>query len=316
MSHQSQHDLNLTQFFREFYQLSRQTKNLDDFLEKSKEQLESVLETLVQCTVSDKVEKMVESGTIRVTVPSTDEKIKALEASSVNKDERITNLEVTLNESRDKYLTLEKRVKSSENREKRNQKASVANNIIVKTSKTQGEIVSHLVKAVKAGLPASGGQKPTNKDFQDNLHEIVQKTDKTNDQSLTDKKTYKVFLNGAQKKALFEGLSSINKKGSASGILIQNEIPHYLKNYNRELERVSYTLRHKYQAENLRTKICPDGLSLQMVFKMGNDKDWTKATSDVLSEKLETLVTYRDNEKKPIVIPSCKEILDKKDKFA
>ena len=316
MSHQSQHDLNLAQFFREFYQLSRQTKNLDDFLEKSKEQLGSVLETLIQCTVSDKVEKMVESGTIRVTVPSTDEKIKALEASSVNKDERITNLEVTLNESRDKYLTLEKRMKSSENREKRNQKASVANNIIVKTSKTQGEIVSHLVKAVKAGLPASGGQKPTNKDFQDNLHEIVQKTDKTNDQSLTDKKTYKVFLNGAQKKALFEGLSSINKKGSASGILIQNEIPHYLKNYNRELERVSYTLRHKYQAENLRTKICPDGLSLQMVFKMGNDKDWTKATSDVLSEKLETLVTYRDNEKKPIVIPSCKEILDKKDKFA
>ena len=316
MSHQSQHDLNLTEFFREFYHLSRKTKNLDDFLEKSKEQLGSVLETLIQCTVSDKVEKMVESGTIRVTVPSTDEKIKALEASSVNKDERITNLEVTLNESRDKYLTLEKRMKSSENREKRNQKASVANNIIVKTSKTQGEIVSHLVKAVKAGLPATGGQKPTNKDFQDNLHEIVQKTDKTNDQSLTDKKTYKVFLNGAQKKALFEGLSSINKKGSASGILIQNEIPHYLKNYNRELERVSYTLRHKYQAENLRTKICPDGLSLQMVFKMGNDKDWTKATSDVLSEKLETLVTYRDNEKKPIVIPSCKEILDKKDKFA
>ena len=107
---------------------------------------------------------------------------------------------------------------------------------------------------------------------------------------MTDKKTYKVFLNGAQKKALFEGLSSINKKGSASGILIQNEIPHYLKNYNRELERVSYTLR-QYQAENLRTKICPDGLSLQMVFKMGNDKDWTKATSDVLPEKLETLVT-------------------------
>ena len=46
MSHQSQHDLNLAQFFREFYQLSRQTKNLDDFLEKAKEQLGSVLETL------------------------------------------------------------------------------------------------------------------------------------------------------------------------------------------------------------------------------------------------------------------------------
>ena len=313
MSHQS---TNFNQFFRECYELSRQAKNQDDFLHKAGKQLGEMVERLIQRTVGDKVEKMVESGTIRVTVPSTDEKIKALEASSVNKDERITNLEVTLNESRDKYLTLEKRMKSSENREKRNQKASVANNIIVKTSKTQGEIVSHLVKAVKAGLPASGGQKPTNKDFQDNLHEIVQKTDKTNDQSLTDKKTYKVFLNGAQKKALFEGLSSINKKGSASGILIQNEIPHYLKNYNRELERVSYTLRHKYQAENLRTKICPDGLSLQMVFKMGNDKDWTKATSDVLSEKLETLVTYRDNEKKPIVIPSCKEILDKKNKFA
>ena len=42
---------------------------------------------LIQCTVVDKIEKMVES---------TDEKIKALEASSVNKDERITNLEVTL----------------------------------------------------------------------------------------------------------------------------------------------------------------------------------------------------------------------------
>ena len=46
MSHQSQHDLNLTEFFREFYHLSRKTKNLDDFLEKSKEQLGSVLETL------------------------------------------------------------------------------------------------------------------------------------------------------------------------------------------------------------------------------------------------------------------------------
>ena len=52
---------------------------------------------MIQCTVVDKIEKMVES---------TDEKIKALEASSVNKDERITNLEVTLNKSRDKYLSI------------------------------------------------------------------------------------------------------------------------------------------------------------------------------------------------------------------
>ena len=140
MSHQSQPKTNLEQFFRDVYQLSLQTKNEDDFLEKSTAQLGAIVERLIKKLVGNKVEKMVES---------TDEKIKALDASSVNKDERITNLEVTLNESRDKYLTLEKRVKSSENREKRNQKASVANNIIVKTSKTQGEIVSHLVKAVK-----------------------------------------------------------------------------------------------------------------------------------------------------------------------
>ena len=142
MSHQP---TNFNQFFRECYELYRQAKNQDDFLNKANEQLGEIIERLIQCTVGDKVDKMVES---------TDEKIKALEASSVNKDERITNLEVTLNESRDKYLTLEKRMKSSENREKRNQKASVANNIIVKTSKTQGEIVSHLVKAVnKQKLP-------------------------------------------------------------------------------------------------------------------------------------------------------------------
>ena len=90
MSHQSQHDLNLTEFFREFYHLSRKTKNLDDFLEKSKEQLGSVLETLIQCTVSDKVEKMVESGTIRVTVPSTDEKIKTSRTISMRLSRRLT----------------------------------------------------------------------------------------------------------------------------------------------------------------------------------------------------------------------------------
>ena len=126
MSHQSQPKTNLEQFFRDVYQLSLQTKNEDDFLEKSTAQLGAIVERLIKKLVGNKVEKMVES---------TDEKIKALEASSVNKDERITNLEVTLNESRDKYVSLEKRMKSSENREKRNQKASVANNIIVKTSK-------------------------------------------------------------------------------------------------------------------------------------------------------------------------------------
>ena len=37
-------------------------------------------------------------------------------------------------------------------------------------------------------------------------------TDKTKDHSLSDKQTYKVFLNRAQKKAPFEGLSLISKK--------------------------------------------------------------------------------------------------------
>ena len=59
-------------------------------------------------------------------------------------------------------------------------------------------------------------------------------TDKTKGQNLSHKQTYKVFLNRAQKKALLEGFSSINKKD-----LLQYE------NYNKELERFFYTLRNK-----------------------------------------------------------------------
>ena len=53
-----------------------------------------------------------------------------------------------------------------------------------------------------------------------------------------------------------------------------------------------------------------------MQFKLDGHKDWIKASSDLLTEKLDTLVNFRENEKKPLVIPSCKAVLAKKDNYA
>ena len=54
-----------------------------------------------------------------------------------------------------------------------------------------------------------------------------------------------MFLNRAQKKALFEGLSSINKKDLIQVISFRMRYHTIWKNYNKELERVFYTLRNK-----------------------------------------------------------------------
>ena len=56
-----QSTVNFNQFFHECYELSRQAKNEDDFLVKARKQLGEMVERLIQCTVGDKVEKMVES---------------------------------------------------------------------------------------------------------------------------------------------------------------------------------------------------------------------------------------------------------------
>ena len=78
----------------------------------------------------------------------------------------------------------------------------------------------------------------------------------------------------------------------------------------------AFTLRTKYRQEKLRTKIIPDGLSLQMLFKSGDSQEWVKASSESLADKLDSVVVYREEEKKPVVLPTCREIINRKDNYA
>ena len=307
----------LASFFKDVYVLSKQAEDEDDFIRRASDNLGKIVENLIGKLVGDKIDKLIQETDLRITSIQ----------SEVNqaKDERISDLEAALDETRDKLMKLEKRMKSSENREKRNQKFQVANNIMVKTSSNQipDKYLADLIKQGEGSATTPEIRK---------VIEVIPPRNKNKDKANGDDKDkegdeeepdiertgmfLRVRLNSAQKKALFKGLAAKNKRGQKSGVVIQNEVPAYLRSYNRELERVSFTLRDAFKAEGLRTKICPDGLSLQMQFKLDGHKDWIKASSDLLTEKLDTLVNFRENEKKPLVIPSCRAVLAKKDNYA
>ena len=286
---------NLGQFFKEMYTLSKEAKDADDFTTKATEKFGTLIEA-----IADRIAEKIGSDQ--------EEAINTLRVAAKDSDEKVAKLEATIKDYEDKLLKLEKRVKSSENREKRGQKAKVANNIIVKTSKTSREVLNHVVKAIAQGLPPTA-TKPTTKEIP--LEELISRGDKQSTRS-----TFKVFLTKEQKAALFAGLPAINKAGNEAGVSIQNEIPFYLKNYHKDLERVAYTLRTKFKDEKLRTKIIPDGLTLQMQFKIGGATEWTKASCESISDKLDSIVTFRDDERKPNVLPTCRQVLNRKDNFA
>ena len=292
---------NLGQFFKEMYALSKEAKDADDFTTKAAEKFGSLIEA-----IAEKIAEKIGSDQ--------EDSINALRVAAKDSDEKIAKLEATVKDYEDKLLKLEKRVKSSENREKRAQKAKVANNIIVKTSRSSREAINHVVKSIAQGLPPTAN-KPTTKDI--SFEELIPRGDVNNQGgNRSNKTTYKVFLTKEQKAALFAGLPAINKAGNEVGVSIQNEIPFYLKNYHKDLERVAYTLRTKFKDEKLRTKIIPDGLTLQMQFKLGGATEWSKASCETLSEKLDSIVIFREDEKKPLVLPTCKQVLSRKDNFA
>ena len=291
-------------FFKEMYELSKTAQNKDDFVKKASEKFGSLVETLIE----------------RVSMRIGEEhanKIQALQEGSDAKDLKIAKLEETVSGFEERFLNLEKRIKSSENREKRAQKAQVATNIIAKTSNSKGEkdVIQHVLKAIGNGLP-TGSNKPNPKDIF--VEELIPRGEKGENRGMrSGKKAFKVSLfTHDQKKALFVGLAATNKAGSESGVTIQNEIPFYLRNYSKELDRVAFTLRTKYKQEKLRTKVIPDGLTLQMQFKIGDNKEWVKASSETISDKLDTIVTYRDDERQPAVLPTCRHVLNRKENFA
>ena len=289
-------------FFKEMYELSKTAQNKDDFVKKASEKFGSLVETLIE----------------RVSMRIGEEHanhIKALQEGGAAKDLKIAKLEETVSEFEERFLKLEKRIKSSENREKRAQKAQVATNIIAKTSKGEKDVIAHVLKAIGNGLP-QGSSKPNPKDIF--VQELIPRAEKGENRGMRSaKKAFKVSLfTNDQKKALFVGLAATNKAGSESGVTIQNEIPYYLRNYSKELDRVAFTLRTKYKQEKLRTKVIPDGLTLQMQFKIGDNKEWVKASSEIISDKLDTIVTYRDDERQPAVLPTCRHVLNRKENFA
>ena len=287
----------LGSFFKAMYDLSKSAKNKDEFVMAASEKFGVLIEDIIVKASK----KIGDEHTLQI-----DELKKAAEA----KDAKISSLEEQVKLYDGRLLQLEKRVKASENREKRKQKAKVANNIMAKSSsaKSTKQVQEYIHKTINQGV--EGTEKVKLQALLDNCDELVPKGGQG------DRKAVKVYLTSEQKKALFAGLAKNNKTGSDHGITIQNEVPFYLRNYHKELDRVAFTLRTKYRQEKLRTKIIPDGLSLQMLFKSGDSQEWVKASSESLADKLESVVVYREEEKKPAVLPTCREIINRKDNYA
>ena len=122
----------------------------------------------------------------------------------------------------------------------------------------------------------------------------------------SDRTTFKVFLTKEQKAAHFAGLPAINKAAMKF---------HITSIYHRDLDRVAYTLRFKFN-EKLRTKIVPDSLTLQVQFTTGGATEWAKASCESLSDKLGSIAIFREDEKKPQVLPTCMQVINCKDNFA
>ena len=190
---------------------------------------------------------------------------------------------------------LEKKLKQNVMADRRRQFNLVRNNVI---ARTKGSI-SDIQKFISSSVELGGGIKPTQKSI--SVVEISPPAGKTRDM-----KIFRVALADGQKKNLFSGLTRVDHNDQP--IRLDNEIPNYLVNAKRHLERISYSLRKQFkESHNIRVKICISGLRLRLRVKDKSNPAWINLDDVKASDYYNSPVHFRPDEVPASGIPLVKD---------
>ena len=250
--------------------------------------------------------------------------LSKLETYNTKMDEisgQVKDLTDTVNKQASVIEMLEKKVKSIETRDKKNQKYSVKNNIIIRSTDKPVDVGKFIINTLQAG--AADGKKPANSAY--TMTELPGKENSAKDNSQEEasqgtqgslgssKKVHRVvFKDFSLVKAFWKGISKTNKQGSTTQVA--SEVPRYLRNLYSDMEKAAYTMRSAYSKDGVKTRIVPKGLSLKMQFRVPDAEGWLEANSPHIEEKLDVHLSYKDGEKIPTVHPSVRDILKKAEK--
>ena len=192
---------------------------------------------------------------------------------------------------------LEKKLKQNVTADRRRQYNLVRNNIIVRTKKTITDIQRFICQVMEQG----GGPKCTQKSIP--VVEISPPQGKTRDI-----KVFRVSMADEQKKHLFSGLGKAAGSEESAAFRIDNEIPPYLAQTKRNLERISYSLRQQYkESHNLRVKIVFGNLRLRCKLKDMNNQSWINLDDFKAADYYNSLVHFKPEEVPTAGIPTVKD---------
>lgn len=216
---------------------------------------------------------------------------------------------------------LEKKVKSIETRDKKGQKYSVKNNLIIRSADKPVDVGKFILNTLQAG--SADGKKPPNSVY--TMTELPGKessaiensqdgpSQATQGSQRESRKVHRVvFKDFSLVRSFWKGISKTNKQGSSTQVA--SEVPRYLRNLYSDMEKAAYTMRSTYSKDGVKTRIVPKGLSLKMQFRVPDAEGWLEASSPHIEDKLDTHLSYKEGEKIPNVHPSVRDILKRADK--
>ena len=191
---------------------------------------------------------------------------------------------------------LERRVKQSVTAERRRDYNQVRNNLLVRTKRTIPEIRKFLTNAVELG----GGVKVTQTSLP--VVELPPAPGKTRDVKL-----FRVLLGDGQKASLFKGLAKAALPDEAT-IRVDHEVPYYLIQTKRQMERIAFSLRQKFKASHqLKTKIVFSSFKLRLRIRDKENASWINIDDAKASMYMDAEVLFKPEEVPATGIPTVRQ---------
>ena len=191
---------------------------------------------------------------------------------------------------------LERRVKQSVTAERRRDYNQVRNNLLVRTKRTIPEIRKFLTNAVELG----GGAKVTQTSLP--VVELPPAPGKTRDVKL-----FRVLLGDGQKAFLFKGLAKAALPDEAT-IRVDHEVPYYLIQTKRQMERIAFSLRQKFKASHqLKTKIVFSSFKLRLRIRDKENASWINIDDAKASMYMDAEVLFKPEEAPATGIPTVRQ---------
>ena len=192
---------------------------------------------------------------------------------------------------------LEKRMKQSVSAERRRDYNLVKNNLLVRTKRTIPEIRKFLCSAVELG----GGAKVTQASLP--VVELPPAPGKTREVKL-----FRVLLGDGQKASLFKGLAKAALGPEESTIKVDHEVPYYLIQTKKQMERIAFSIRQKFKAsQQVKTKIVFSSQKLRIRIRDKENPVWINIDDEKAARYMDTDVHFKPDEVPASGIPTVRQ---------